>query len=181
MCIGRCQRHSQPSNDPDVGLRHCDLPHDRQCDNARGQMQEFTMGKFHGVALNCLREDFRDAFSLDVRTDGSPGPSNFRERFSTSTPLPPRWRKDEESGRIKSRRCMSTRNMSGKPVSIQHQRHTGLLSRGSLQGAHPFEQAVGKLKRFERSALRCEKTAQNYGSFVALALGIILIKSVRTA
>jgi hypothetical protein len=31
------------------------------------------------------------------------------------------------------------------------------------------------------SALRCEKTAQNYGSFVALALGFILIKSVHTA
>ena len=44
-----------------------------------------------------------------------------------------------------------------------------------------IEQAVGKLKRFKRIALRCEKTAQNYGSFVALALGIILIKSVRTA
>ena len=44
-----------------------------------------------------------------------------------------------------------------------------------------IEQAVGKLKRFERIALRCEKTAQNYGSFVALALGFILIKSVHTA
>jgi hypothetical protein len=33
-----------------------------------------------------------------------------------------------------------------------------------------------------RVALRCEKTAQNYGgSFVALALGFILIKSVHTA
>jgi hypothetical protein len=41
-----------------------------------------------------------------------------------------------------------------------------------------IEQAVGKLKRFKRIALRCEKTAQNYGSFVALALGFILIKSV---
>ena len=29
--------------------------------------------------------------------------------------------------------------------------------------------------------LRCEKTARNYGSFVALALGLILIKSVHTA
>ena len=44
-----------------------------------------------------------------------------------------------------------------------------------------IEQAVGKLKRFKRIALRCEKTAQNYGSFVALALGLILIKSVHTA
>ena len=44
-----------------------------------------------------------------------------------------------------------------------------------------IEQAVGKLKRFKRIALRCEKTARNYTSFVALALGFILIKSVHTA
>ena len=43
-----------------------------------------------------------------------------------------------------------------------------------------IEQLVGKLKRFKRVALRCEKTAQNDGSFVALALGFILIKSVHT-
>ena len=40
--------------------------------------------------------------------------------------------------------------------------------------------AVGKLKRFKRIALRCEKTALNYGSFVALAFGFILVKSVHT-
>ncbi len=44
-----------------------------------------------------------------------------------------------------------------------------------------IEQAVGKLKRFKRIALRCEKTAQNYGSFVALACAFILIKSAHTA
>ena len=44
-----------------------------------------------------------------------------------------------------------------------------------------IEQLVGKLKRFKRVALRCEKTAQNYVSFVALALGFILVKSVHTA
>jgi transposase len=44
-----------------------------------------------------------------------------------------------------------------------------------------IEQAVGKLKRFKRIALRCEKTTRNYRSFVALALGLILIKSVHTA
>ena len=43
-----------------------------------------------------------------------------------------------------------------------------------------IEQLVGKLKRFKRVALRCEKTAQNYGSVVALALGFILVKSVHT-
>ena len=49
------------------------------------------------------------------------------------------------------------------------------------KGRARIEQAVGKLKTFKRITLRCEKTAQNYGSFVALALGFILIKSVHTA
>jgi transposase len=43
-----------------------------------------------------------------------------------------------------------------------------------------IEQAVGKLKRFKRIALRCEKTTRNYASFVALVQGFILIKSVHT-
>jgi hypothetical protein len=41
--------------------------------------------------------------------------------------------------------------------------------------------AVGKLERFKRIALRCEKTAQNYGALVAFTCGLILIKSVQTA
>jgi transposase len=44
-----------------------------------------------------------------------------------------------------------------------------------------IEQLVGKLKRFKCIALRCEKTAQNYASVVALALGLIIVKSVHTA
>ncbi len=42
------------------------------------------------------------------------------------------------------------------------------------RGRARMEQTMGKLKRV---ALRCEKTDQNYGSFVALALSFILIKS----
>ena len=43
-----------------------------------------------------------------------------------------------------------------------------------------IEHTNGKLKRFKRIALRCEKTAQNYASIVAFACAIILIKSVHT-
>ena len=49
------------------------------------------------------------------------------------------------------------------------------------RGRARIEQTVGKLKRFKRVALRCEKTAQNYGSVVALALAFILVKSVHMA
>ena len=44
-----------------------------------------------------------------------------------------------------------------------------------------IEQTIGKLKRFKRIALRCEKTAENYASFIAFACGLILVKSVHTA
>ena len=49
------------------------------------------------------------------------------------------------------------------------------------RGRARIEQAVGKLKRFKRIALRCEKTKRNFASFVALAAGFILVKSVHTA
>ncbi len=43
------------------------------------------------------------------------------------------------------------------------------------------EQLIGKLKRFKRIAMRCEKTERNFGSLIAWAFVIILIKSVHTA
>ena len=41
-----------------------------------------------------------------------------------------------------------------------------------------IEQSIGKLKRFKRIALRCEKTAENFASLVAFACSLILVKSV---
>jgi transposase len=44
-----------------------------------------------------------------------------------------------------------------------------------------IEQTIGKLKRFKRIALRCEKTAENFAALLAFVCGIVLIKSVHTA
>jgi len=49
------------------------------------------------------------------------------------------------------------------------------------KGRSRIEQGNGKLKRFKRVALRCEKTAQNFAAFVSLACTFILVKSVHTA
>ncbi len=49
------------------------------------------------------------------------------------------------------------------------------------KGRARIEQAMGKLKRFKRVALRCEKTAESYSAFVSFACSMILIKSVHTA
>ena len=62
------------------------------------------------------------------------------------------------------------------PGLIQHQATT-FFPKILYKGRARMEQAVGKLKRFKRIALRCEKTARNYGSFVALALVFVLINA----
>ncbi len=44
-----------------------------------------------------------------------------------------------------------------------------------------IEQSMGRIKRFKRVALRCEKTARNFRSIVSFAAGLCLIKFVHTA
>jgi hypothetical protein len=44
-----------------------------------------------------------------------------------------------------------------------------------------IEQGFGRLKRFKRVALRCEKTARNFRSIASFAAGLCLIKFVHTA
>lgn len=44
-----------------------------------------------------------------------------------------------------------------------------------------IEQTMGKLKRFKRVAMRCEKTDTSYSAIVSFACSMILIKSVHTA
>jgi len=43
------------------------------------------------------------------------------------------------------------------------------------------EQAIGKLKRFKRVAMRCEKTDTSYSAIISFACGLMLVKSVHTA
>jgi transposase len=42
------------------------------------------------------------------------------------------------------------------------------------------EQSIGKLKRYERVASRCEKTEISYSAIVSFACGLMLVKSVHT-
>ena len=44
-----------------------------------------------------------------------------------------------------------------------------------------IEQAMGKLKRFKRVPLRCNKTPTSYSAIIAFACAIILVKLVHMA
>jgi transposase len=43
-----------------------------------------------------------------------------------------------------------------------------------------IEQTIGKLKRFKRIAMRCEKTDVSYSAFISFACGLMLVKTVHT-
>jgi len=66
------------------------------------------------------------------------------------------------------------------PVKSSAQIRPAFFPKALYRARARIEQLVGKLKRFKRIALRCEKTVQNYRSLVALALGLIIVKSVHT-
>ncbi len=53
-------------------------------------------------------------------------------------------------------------------------------ARGSAHAKHGGVATGGKLKRFKRIALRCEKTEKHYRSHVSFAAGLILIKPAHT-
>ena len=44
-----------------------------------------------------------------------------------------------------------------------------------------IERTIGKLKRFKRVAMRCEKTDTSYSAIISFACGLMLVKSVHTA
>lgn len=52
------------------------------------------------------------------------------------------------------------------------------FAKALYKGRARIEQAVGKLKRFRRVALRCKKTARNFLSFVHLSAAFILSQAV---
>ncbi|WP_158875059.1 IS5 family transposase [Antarcticirhabdus aurantiaca] len=67
------------------------------------------------------------------------------------------------------------------PHKANEKAKPGFFAKALYRGRARIEQTVGKLKRFKRVALRCEKTKRNFASIVSLAAGFILVKSVHTA
>jgi transposase len=67
------------------------------------------------------------------------------------------------------------------PRKANEKQKPGFFAKALYRGRARIEQAVGKLKRFKRVALRREKTKRNFASIVALTTGFILIRCVHTA
>ncbi len=67
------------------------------------------------------------------------------------------------------------------PHKVNEKNKPAFFARTLYKARARIEQGVGRLKRFKRVALRCEKTARNFRSIVSFAAGLCLIKFVHTA
>lgn len=85
---------------------------------------------------------------------------------------------DSRANRAAARACGAIPVIPQKTNAATPAKH---FARALYRGRARIEQAVGKLKRFKRIALRCEKTKANFASFTALAIGFILVQFVHTA
>lgn len=85
---------------------------------------------------------------------------------------------DSRANRAAARACGAIPVIPQKTNAATPAQH---FARALYRGRARIEQAVGKLKRFKRIALRCEKTKVNFASFTALAIGFILVQFVHTA
>ena len=67
------------------------------------------------------------------------------------------------------------------PAKANQKEKPNFFPKALYKGRARIEQAVGKLKRFKRIALRCEKTKRNFLAFVHISAAFILCHSVHTA
>jgi transposase len=146
-----------------------------------------------GQALGRSRGGFSTKIHLKVDLDGRPLAFHLTEGEASDSPqfeilldlgpdIAPRAAVGDKGYDSKANRT-AARKRSICPVipfkSSAKNRPT-FFPRALYRARARIEQLVGKLKRFKRVALRCEKTSTNYGSFVAFALGLIIVKSVHT-
>jgi transposase len=64
------------------------------------------------------------------------------------------------------------------PYRINAKHRPAFFPKGLYRLRARIRQTIGKLKRFKRVALNCEKTAESYAAIVDFACGLILVKSV---
>jgi transposase len=67
------------------------------------------------------------------------------------------------------------------PHKANEKNKPAFFARTLYKARSRIEQGIGRIKRFKRVALRCEKTARNFRSIVSFAAGLCLIKFVHTA
>jgi transposase len=177
----RVQRHGAS----DTVLRQHDRTRSRFGSRGkRGQQQ----------ALGRSRGGFSTKIHLKTDLDGRPldfhltgGEASDSTQFETSLDIGPDIRPriavtDKGYDSDANRAAALARGITPVIPRRENSKHRGRFFPKRLYKLRArIEQTIGKLKRFKRVAMRCEKTDISYSAIISFACGLMLVKSVHTA
>lgn len=134
--------------------------------------------KIHGKADGC-----GDLIAFDLTGGEASDCTHFETLLDIGPDIKPRAAIADKGYSSKANRA-AARARGIAPViphKANEKNQPAFFARTLYKARGRIEQGFGKLKRFKRVALRCEKTADNFRSIVSFAAGLCLIKFVHTA
>ena len=159
----------------------------------RGRQWQDTRGQ-HRQAFGRSRGGFSTKIHLKTDLDGNPldfhltgGEASDSTQFETSLDIGPDIRPrvamtDKGYDSQTNRAAALARGITPIIPRRENSKQRGRFFPKRLYKLRArVEQAIGKLKRFKRVAMRCEKTDISYSAIISFACGLMLIKSVHTA
>ena len=166
----------------------------RQHDSARPCLGRWGKRGQHRQAFGRSRGGFSTKIHLKADLDGNPldfhltgGEASDSTQFETSLDLGPDIRPriamtDKGYDSQANRAAALARGITPVIPRRENSKQRGRFFPKRLYRLRArIEQTIGKLKRFKRVAMRCEKTDTSYSAIVSFACGLILVKSVHTA
>ena len=149
-----------------------------QAGQALGRSRGGFTTKIHGKADGC-----GDLIAFDLTGGEASDCTHFETLLDIGPDISPRAAIADKGYSSKANRAAA--RVRGIAPVIPHKANEknqpAFFARTLYKARGRIEQGFGRLKRFKRVALRCEKTAENFRSIVSFAAGLCLIKFVHTA
>ena len=183
--LRRARRHEfVGASDPDVRFHH----RARACVGRRRQRGQETLalGRSRGgftTKIHAKSDASGDIIAFDLTGGEAADAPHFETLLDIGPDIRPRAAICDKGYASKANRA-AARARGIAPV-IPHKSNEKdkpkFFARTLYKARARIEQGMGRIKRFKRVALRCEKTARNFRSIVSFAAGLCLIKFVHTA
>lgn len=179
-------RRTQSDRPSGAALRQHDCPRPRLGRRGKRGQQRQALGRSRGGFSTKihLKTDL-DGHPLDFHLTG--GEASDSTQFETSLDLGPDIRPRiaiTDKGYDSAANRLAARDRGIAPVipRRENSKQRGRFFPKRLYRLRArIEQTIGKLKRFKRVAMRCDKTITSYAAFISFACAMILVKSVHTA
>ncbi|MFC5384596.1 IS5 family transposase [Aquamicrobium segne] len=170
--------------DPDVRFHHCARPYlgGRRKGGQQGQALGRSRGGFT-TKIHAKADNSGDIIAFDLTGGQVADTTRFETLLDIGPDITPRAALGDKGYSSKANRA-AARARGIAPV-IPHKANEknpqAFFAKTLYKARARIEQGFGRLKRFKRVALRCEKTARNFRSIVSFAAGLCLLKFVHTA